>query len=655
MKKRTGSKSVLSLLLCATIGFAAACDFGLSEDGSSGSGGPGDTIDASVSLKFDLDGAEAIAGSEESSRSGRAGANDSALVKILEDGTIASLFQFEDGVTVEAWPAVEYLAKAPSSGEIYVYFSNDLYLTSTGSEEPGSGPEDTDPSLEEPTMVEKALTSGKRLLNRAEEMIEGEAGGENLISNSVGRLICIRTDGTFVDILKRDNGVWATLHEAINSDKPSIIFDATGRMYYILSEYEVSSWTQSTAIYRFDPQSGESTPMTAAQDKIVYEDFFVSSDGSHIFAKVFKFDSESTYTSYLRAIPVDDPGNYKNIYYSSNSSEFVSSYTISPVTNTVYFSGNNIGGKTVFFSANKSDYSVKIHEIQRADTTWLTDFFDISGNDWAGTFKDTDGTLKADDLMAKLRTCTVYPGFSKDLTLNKINTECSLGLSAAELELKNDAALLALTVGEDSHVSKIVTQYFGRNEIGYPDKFMDSQFLISFFDITRAEVESYISFSNSLNAASDGSIWGLTEEFKPVEGGTYATFITFMKLFAADGSPDVKIPEAFSGGKFKPIKIESGEGYLYFSCARMLDDGSESGYHTIKRVSLENPDLLEDVLPEDIAALNLEINDFSLSGDKVYFSAVKGIDQIVGSVDVANGMVYDEISSGFKISKILAY
>jgi len=305
MRHNKWFRALMTMLLIITASLLTSCWSSSGGDGK----GSGEGVDASVALKFNLDGAKAIAAG--SGSASRADGMDeiSSLSKVLADGSVSTLFALQDGVTVQTWPTVEYIAKSPASGEIYVYFSSDLYLTTV---------------------------SGAR----SEEVTTEESSGYS-VDSKVGRFICIKTDGSFVDILKTDDGSWAYLFQSISADKPSILFDAQGRMYYILSEItDFSSAATTTAIYRFDPKTGESTPMTAAQESIAYEDFFVSNDGTYLFAKVFKW-SGATYTQYLRAIPVADPDSYKNIFYSTGTAN-ITAYAFNPDSKTVYLTGYNL-------------------------------------------------------------------------------------------------------------------------------------------------------------------------------------------------------------------------------------------------------------------------------------------------------------------------
>ncbi len=449
--------------------------------------GGGGYDDLTSSLKFDLSGAKAIAGAKASSRAD--GTNDSSVLsKIVEDGSVASLFDLEDGVTVEEWPAVTFIGKGSNSPEIYVNFAYNLSLTKTS-----------------------------------------DMGG---MKTTVGSFLCIKEDGSFVDILKQDEGTWSMLSgtDPITGKQP-IVFDSEGNVYYILNEFGATADATTTTIYRFDPKTDKSEPMTATQTSIAYQDFFVSADGTYLFAKVFAYGGGS-YTQYLRAIPVDNPANFKNIFYSTTTAS-INAYTFNPESKTVYLSGYEIfpGNISGVYSAKSSDYE--------------------------NLASDITGTINGIDIL----------------------------------------------------------------------------------------------YSHSLNCASDGSVWGIAEV-----GAAGGYMKKFVKLYDNTGSVDVKLPTAFNDGKYLPVKIRMGEGYIYFSCSGLKENGTETGYQTIKRVSLANPDVLEDVLTNVPNNTTLEISDFSVKGNTLYFAAIQGIDQVAGSIDLSTpAFNYSAVSAGFTIGQIMAY
>lgn len=81
-----------------------------------------------------------------------------------------------------------------------------------------------------------------------------------------------------------------------------------------------STWNSSgniSVVYKFEPETNEITQLTASVPDTNYSSFKISADGQIIFVQGRRWSSNTTF---LRAIPVQNPNNFSNIYYSSSSS-----------------------------------------------------------------------------------------------------------------------------------------------------------------------------------------------------------------------------------------------------------------------------------------------------------------------------------------------
>lgn len=228
-------------------------------------------------LKFKRNGAKALAVVEQDSSNGnvasaRNAATDSMIQKILEDGSMESFIEVPEGYNLAR---VKYIAQSsnPNAKEIYI--------------------------------VMEGRTWGGYWDEEKGEWVEC----------NLGELLCVFDDGTYDDVLNEGPGEWKELYNGGNNQ--SIVFDKNGTMYYLVHEWNNSM--QTGMIYKYDSKTKESIQLTPAVAGTYYEKIQVSADGKWIFAKAYKWGRNSS-TQYLRAIPVDNPKDYKNIFYNANGS-----------------------------------------------------------------------------------------------------------------------------------------------------------------------------------------------------------------------------------------------------------------------------------------------------------------------------------------------
>ncbi|HPO50748.1 MAG TPA: hypothetical protein PLO89_10515, partial [Spirochaetota bacterium] len=455
------------------------------------------------------------------------------LAKVCENGTLESYFKLSKDATVDIWPEVDFFIKSSYSNEIYVNFKKELVITVRTTVYDGTGDEAT--------------------------------SNVNVSSCSVGKFLCVKEDGSFFDILKsykeENPGETIILNEC--SAISPLVFDKNGNMYYILL---TSASTIANTIYKFDPKTNSSTTMTE-KGNLLYDGLLISEDGKNMFVTAFFYNSTSGfYDGYLRVIPVDNPKNYTDIY-SIDSLEnefgggFVSSFTVSPKTNAVYYAGNSIGLEKLsgIFSSTSDDYSKSTHDIHSiaTDTEIKTlKIFNPAEEYWKEEFINTDGSLKSDELLKCLKKFIPYP--NAIFSVKTIKEKCKL-LDLTDDTLTNAAALSALT---RAHVKSIYNSYFW----GIDEK-EQKRFLIDGFGLAATDFGIQISYSSQLYTASDGSVWGLTTG-RAIDDLVNYNVQSLRRFYDKDGKPNVYAPQAFiKPDGYIPIKLQMGKGYIYVSCS----------------------------------------------------------------------------------------
>lgn len=270
MKKITALISSIFLILGIM-----SCSSGSSShsDDSSPSGASSSRL-----LSFDLSNAAAIASVESAGNSARfaraAESDDSPLVKVLDDSTIASVLSLPSDVNIYNFPkitAVKTVEDTFGHKYLYIFFEHQFSW--------GYHDETTDEW-------------------KNEEM---------------GQLLCVYENGSYVDILgslKSSSGDYISIDTSWNSSTGSseemIDFDAAGNMYLCTSEYNGSS--NSSVFYKYDVSAKKASRLTARNSNASYSKFQISKDGK----KLFVFGRNST-GNFIRCIPTDSPNDMKFI------------------------------------------------------------------------------------------------------------------------------------------------------------------------------------------------------------------------------------------------------------------------------------------------------------------------------------------------------
>lgn len=249
-------------------------------------------------LKFKRNGAKALAVVAQDSSNGnvagaRNAATDSMIQKILEDGSMESFIEVPEEYNLAR---VKYIAQSsnPNAKEIYI--------------------------------VMEGRTWGGYWDEEKGEWVEC----------NLGELLCVFDDGTYDDVLNEGPNEWKDLYNGGNNQ--SIVFDKNGTMYYLVHEWNGN--VETGIIYKYDAKTKESIQLTPAVAGTYYEKIQVSADGKWIFAKAYKWGRNSS-TQYLRAIPVDNPKDYKNIFYDASNSSWIRDWYYDDDNNAVFYSKNS--------------------------------------------------------------------------------------------------------------------------------------------------------------------------------------------------------------------------------------------------------------------------------------------------------------------------
>lgn len=298
-------------------------------------------------LKFDFSNAKAIAAVDKEN-SGRAAysinsraatpdssVDDSPLLKILEDGKFESALTLADNANLAN---IKEIYKSPLEG------SNDIFIVFDG----------TSSFYDEQVTVDE----------------NGKTVSSNSVYKTLGQLVCIHEDNTIADILKIEGSTnsydtWQN-YLSLETDK-GVVFDAAGNLYYMARKWNSSG--DMSVVYKFDPKTNEITELTASVSGTNYGSFKITKDGKIIFVQGSRYSSGSSAT-FLRAIPVDDPNNFSNIYYSSDGSS---------LNNWVYDEKNEVMYYVTYdglYKAERSGDSFKTQEFIGYDTD--TTKFDYS-------------------------------------------------------------------------------------------------------------------------------------------------------------------------------------------------------------------------------------------------------------------------------------
>lgn len=312
-----------------------------SSSGESSSGTSGTHITSQViksGLKFDFSNAKAIAAVDKEN-SGRAAysinsraatpdssVDDSPLLKILEDGKFESALTLADNANLAN---IKEIYKSPLEG------SNDIFIVFDG----------TSSFYDEQVTVDE----------------NGNTVSSNSVYKTLEQLVCIHEDNTIADILKIEGSTnpndWEN-YLSLETDR-GVMFDAAGNLYYMAGKWNSSGGM--SVVYKFDPKINEITELTAFDSGTNYSSFKITKDGKIIFVEGSRYSSGSS-AAFLRAIPVDDPNNFSNIYYNSTDGSGLYSWVYDEKNEVMYYVYDGL------YKAERSGNSFKTGELVGTST-----------------------------------------------------------------------------------------------------------------------------------------------------------------------------------------------------------------------------------------------------------------------------------------------
>ena len=270
---------IVSVLLLGILFFSCS-------DGSSNSDNPTDLqsggvkIVKSSKLKFDFSGAMAVAKLESDSSSSRAAASADDLgdiVKILADGSMETAITVASDTTLSNIVSI-YKSPIATSTDVFIVFENSTTISSETDSVTGS-----------------------------------------ITYTHIGQLICVHEDGSVVDILDVDpaSSLTDSNGKYISIKTDSVQFDANGNMYFISNSWDSYNLkgekSSGEVIYQFNPSTNEIIEMVASVADTYYNKVQIDNAGQWLFVSGSRASA-----GFLRAIPVNNPNRFVNVFYSSS-------------------------------------------------------------------------------------------------------------------------------------------------------------------------------------------------------------------------------------------------------------------------------------------------------------------------------------------------
>lgn len=557
-------------------------------------------------LSFDISKAKAIAGNSSAAKSlsskalGNKARSSSlaALVKIMDDGTLASAIKFSSN---SGWtPDIAFISVGDDKS-VYICFSN-MYTT---------------------------------------------WNSDNTQSNV--QFVRVHPDNTYNVIWPPDpaNYNYNTTGQVntwtwVGMDTDPLQRGADGKVYFKVSTYAGSS--NNDSIYTYDPTAGgAATLRTPANGTLSIESFMVDS-AKHLFIKSTAYGGSGT-ASYLRCYSsgVTAP---LNIYYTSTSSDmWVRGYETTPTGNALILNGQNINGLSGIMRANITSPSTVTYDLLYPSginytyislVQWGTSTnaqaivdYDYTNYTWDPSVL-TNGVLDQTKLLAKV--AGYYFG---SVSISPSNFATLAGLTSTQM---GDYSLVwpwANTAGTGNTFGSA----FGNSVSNYAQQFLRYYFTGTLMqDYLAAQNLQNIDLSNvgSMIWNGDGSLYGLYDS--SWWSGTGPTGTKVLKLLDSSGNIALASVDLAHGTQ-KPSKIKFDNGYLYYRYS-IMNGSAETGYHKLARLNIGTK-VEEELMSTDpyLASTNLEVESYDVSSDgaTVYFSALdySTNNTIFGKIDMA--------------------
>ncbi|MCH5294538.1 MAG: hypothetical protein J1F14_01350 [Treponema sp.] len=496
------------------------------------------------SVKFDFSGAKAVAELEDSSsRAAVTGDELGNIVKILEDGSFETAITFE-GFDMKYMPLVQTVLKSPVSDDVFVVFNDTIRLGD-----------------------------------------EWDAETQSYKNLTLGALIFVRPDGTALDILKTrdDSEYWWNNYIRLRPD--TVVFDGSGNLYFAGYDDGIAG-----TIYKFDPLSSTLTQMVAAVEETNYSKIQITSDGSWILAQGSRGSS-----GFLRAIPISNPDNFVNIYYSSYYG--YQWWVYDDNSGLIYYllTGDNPGCYTSSKAGGFTDRTYRGKYIGGNPYDWFVNFF--------------DGKIEAEEL------------------LDKINNFCAWDIEFRCAGYKDAEALEYIKNNDDE--KEYIKNLLSSNDYYISWGFYNYLYIKgtdkNFQDLGFSYYDDFISYTSYHGSEGDRGF----SDFFATEKGVYAHFWSYM----ANNLCVIQITDENGNLVERTTKISFPDGarldlqkyddQIVLRYALTDSGGYETGFHRLYSVDMDTGEIInrcENVANGD----RLEITSYSVGADNLYFSAVRG-------------------------------
>ncbi len=581
-------------------------------------------------VSFDFSGAKAFAKLEPASSSGRAATDDELgdFVKILADGSMRNSITVADGGRLSEIRGV-YKSPVESSNDVFVEFSGQSYL---GYDE------------------------------------------KNGISINLGQLVCFHDDGSVSDILKLDdssNGYDRYMY----LQQGSVQFDVNGNLYFIATSYNNTVYSDGSAgvssdesvIYQFNPSTNEITEMVAAVGGTHYSKMQIDKNGQWIFVFGNRYSGSSTY--FLRAIPISNPNNYVNVYYSSNSYYDIE-WVYDDNSETIYYVASD-GNKSGLFTATKAggfkDKAFQRSNVDRGYKYYYSygsesDRFVVNSYDnvnytpnysFNQDFYDND-VLDSSKLLEYIFSFCDVEG-EKEFRLTGFLEDSDLS-SLYNADLKDEEAIEWLA-SDSNRMYSLYSKVFGYGgDYSYFMNFLAKTCFIKGTDTkaTTWSVGDYCIPYSGLKqlSANENGVFGIYTNTSNNWGSTESPYFYIVHVADSQGNlienqRKLDLPT----GKVTNSQINSG--ILILKYALMDSNGSELGYHHIYAVDFDSGSVtncFENVPNRN----NLEVVSFSSAGDLLYYCAIRGTSVENGVVNISTNE-YNPLSVSRKMVSVYTF
>ena len=411
--------------------------------------------------------------------------------------------------------------------------------------------------------------------------------------------------------------------------------------------------------------TNEITEMVAAVEGTSYSKMQIDKTGQWIFV------SGSRNSSYfLRAIPISNPNNFVNLYYSSSSGCYPE-WVYDDNSETMYFiaqSGNNTG----LFTATKAQrFADKIfrrtYMNKGYDENFITKTYDDSSYrniyKFNSQFYEND-TLNSSKILEYMFSFCDAEG-EKEFRLTAFQNDSNY--SELYTELKDSEAIewLASDSTRMEKLYNLACYEYNYNNEKYRN-FMTFLTKSCFLKLTNAKATSWTESDIPIKYSPYPYDYNRVRDLATNENGVFGICTNVYENFSSTGSPYFYIVQiADSRGKLvenvRKISLPNGKVVgsvnnnkkLIMKYSLMDSSGGELGYHHIYAADLDSGNVINcfDNVPN---RNSLEVVSFSSAGDFLYYSAVRGTAVENGIVNIVTNE-YNPLTIKRKMVAVYAF